>query len=118
MMSFFDWEPNSLPAQAQYFFNIVVVIILADNETMDELIGKGIQTYWNIENITEPRPYVIGLVRLTDEEIAAEGEEFGEELQYIMEIHSHCVVEVDPQLGVSWYNMFNDEESEQDPWRL
>lgn len=107
----------SLPANAQYYFNIVVVTILVSQETMNELFDIDLETYWSIENINEPRPYIVGIIKLNEEELQDLNEEFGTEVTYTMEVYPHCVVEVDQQLGVSWFPMFDDEQ-ELDPWSL
>lgn len=108
-------SPNELPAKAQYYFNIMVIVIMLSHRTLQEVFnGQQITEYWNIENINEPRPYVVGFIGLADEDLY---DEFQEDVSFLIETHPHSVVEVDPNMGITWFTMYDDDE-EIDPWRI
>lgn len=81
----------------------------------------GIINYWNIEHINDPRPYVLGIIGVEEEELDEDEEtpeeEWSELEEMFVELHPHCVVEVHPELGVSWTEMYDD-EGEIDLWRI
>lgn len=115
-MNFFNINPNALPADAQYYFNIAVMLIYVPNsEAMEELCGVDLETYWDISALTEPRPSLMGIIKVDEE---AYQELFADETEYYIEVHPHCVVEVSPTLGIGWYEMFGEDETTYDPWRL
>lgn len=84
---------------------------------MTKCFGPDMESYWSIENITDPRPQAIGFFRLDEEEMAEISEEYGTDVTCSIDCIPHCVVEVDPDLGVSWYPMF-DEYERNDPWSI
>lgn len=93
----------------------MVVVILLPYDTLYEMLeGQRITSYWNIENINDPRPFVIGFIGLTEEELY---EEFQEQVDFMIEMHPHSIVEIDPDMGVSWFTMYDDED-DADPWKL
>lgn len=103
-MSFFNIDPNELP-EANYFFNIFVINIAVRESA--NILNKGLLDYWSIEAILEPRPYVIHFY--IDNNIP-------EDYDWLIESYSHCVLEIHPTLGVSWYDMIDFDTY--DPWDI
>lgn len=110
-MNFFDLDPNACPKDAYYHFNILVIVIYGDPEEM-----MGYEDIWFTDHVTDPRPYAVHFVSIDDETDEYLQEEYGETVQYAIEMYPHCVLEIDPELGVHWYDMY--EEEGEDPWRL
>lgn len=116
-MSFFNINPMSLPKDAQYYFNILIIIIYVSRETMDICYGKDKELIWFLDEITEPRPTAICICALDEEEQQQINEEYQTEVSYSIEMYPHTVLEVDPNLGIGWYPMRSGFE-ESDPWSL
>lgn len=106
-MSFFDEEPMSLPRDGQYYFNILVVCIGVSPQLMQENGFSDLLDIWDIQELTEPRPKIIHIYQ---------DECLDEDIEYEMTYFPHCVVEVSPSLGVSWWDMLDFETD--DPWRI
>lgn len=106
-MSFFDSDPNSCPRDGQYFFNILVVNIGINPNNSNQALGQGIKNLWNIQNIVEPRPYIIHIF---------EDEEIDDDLIFEITMIPHCVVEVSQSLGICWEHMLDFDTD--DPWRI
>lgn len=117
-MNIFNLAPSSMPNDAEYYFNILVVNI-AVRESLQMNSDEFILDIWDISHITSPRPYVIHIYT-EDDEIFDEEQE---EENYIIELVPNAAVEVSPSLGISFYSMFDDEDDEsdiqfEDLWRL
>lgn len=115
-MGFYDYDPMSLPKDAQYYFNILIIQVQVPLDKAEEVFGSpDITSYWNIEGVNEPRPYAVCFY--TEEELfEEEDDEFYEDIEIAsLYLYPHCVIEVDPNLGVSWYNMFDEDYG--DLWR-
>lgn len=106
-MNFFDEDPMSLPCDAQYYFNILVICVAINPQCSDEILGEGIEELTYIDKITDARPCAVFLY--VDDEL-------DDDIEYEMECYPHCVVEVSGQLGVSWWPML--EFDTDDPWRI
>lgn len=118
-MNIFNLTPSSMPNDAEYYFNILVVNI-AVRESLQFNQDEFFSDIWDISHITDPRPYVIHLYA---EEDTILDEEYEENENYIIELFPNVAVEVSPTLGVSFYSMFDDEDDEgdiqfEDLWRL
>lgn len=114
-MNIFNLDPNSMPHDAEYYFNILVV-----NIAVRESLQMGNEDFytdiWDISHITDPRPYIIHLYTEDDEL-------FEDDERYMIMLYSNTAVEVSPTLGVSFYDMFDDDDDEgdiqlEDLWRL
>lgn len=102
---FFDLEPNSLPPGAQFYFNIMVIIVYFSNKA--HLLPDNVQSCWVIDHITDARPYVIDFIRVNS---------LPEDELFEYEEYSHCVVEIDKNGEIGWYDML-DFECE-GPWAI
>ena len=91
-MIFEDFPIESLPAGAQYYFNVLLINV--------PTVDLEFEDYWNIEKICDPRPIAYHFYRVEQEE------------EMVMEIEPNVVIETHPTLGVHWYSMYEDEEDE------
>ncbi len=39
-------------------------------------------------------------------------------MDFALEIYPHCVVEVSPDMEITWFSMYTENDTEPDPWRL
>lgn len=115
-MNIFNIPPSSMPADASYYFNVLVVNI-AVKESLQFGRDEIYSDIWDTSHITDPRPFVIHLY-------AEDDEEFNDDENYIVELITNMAVEISESLGVSFYSMFDDEDDDEgdikpeDLWRL
>lgn len=100
-MPFYDWDPKALPCDAQYFFNILILVIGINPKYQHKYLPNNICEMQYIEKITEPRPYAV-FIFINDD--------LDEDTELDMQCIPHGVVEVSQQLGISWYR--TDDENE------
>lgn len=113
-MSFYDIDPNSLPKEAQYYHNVLIVLVGITPQKWDYEEHKEI---WSLEEITAPRPTVYCFY---SEPELLEQEHDEEEVDFEITIIGHCVVEVCGQ-EVSWYEGMEpprDKFDAKDLWRI
>lgn len=106
-MNFFNEDPDTLPIDGQYYFNILVRTIAINPLVAEQYLGKGIDEACYIEKLTDPRPQLFYC--FVDDEL-------NPDIDYEIESYPHCVVEVSEQLGVSWWEMLDFDT--EDPWRI
>lgn len=104
-MSFFNENPMKLPEGANYYFNILIVNIAV--RTSADILTEGLEEYWDISTILEPRPYVIHFY--IDNNLP-------EDYDWQFECYPHKVLEIHPDLGISWYDMIDF--TSDDPWGI
>lgn len=101
-MTFYEIDPLDFPEGAQFYFNLVVATIEISYES--DILPKEIYDYWYLGGIKESRPFAIYIYRYHGKE----------NNMYNVETYQHCVLEIDPNQEVCWYEML-DYETE-DPW--
>ena len=99
---FYDLDPLSFPIGSQFFFNIVIATIAISYDS--EVLPKEIFDYWYLGGIKESRPFAIYIHR----------DSLARSDRYEVETYTHCVLELDPDQTVCWYDMV-DYDTE-DPW--
>lgn len=114
-MNIFNIPPSSMPTDASYYFNVLVVNI-AVKESLQYGRNEFFSDIWDISHITDPRPFVVHLY-------AEDDNEFDDDENYIVELFANMAVEISQSLGISFYDMFDDEDDEgdiqlEDLWRL
>ena len=101
-MLFFDIEPEGFPAGAQFFFNLVIgIIVIPENST---LLPLDIIDYWYLGGISSSRPFAIHIYR--DERATYN----------LIDAFPHCVLELDKTGEICWYDLVDYETN--DPWEL
>lgn len=106
-MNFFDEDPMSLPRDGQYYFNILVRTIAVNPSLAKKIFPEKIDEICFIGDITQPRPCVT--YTFIDDEL-------DDDIEFEIECHPHCVVEISQSLGVSWWDMLDFDTNE--PWRI
>jgi hypothetical protein len=81
--NFWEWDWKSLPADGKYYFNVLLFVIPFFKDC-------GIEQYWDLEQISEPRPQVT-LFYHEEKETEAKAR-----------IINKAVIEVRPN-EISWY---------------
>lgn len=98
---FFDLDPQSLPRDCEYYFNILVITVAVPVGSLPEAIWEAS----DISRLKDARP--IYLYVYEDEETTEEQ----------IDAYPHCVVEVNTKTDeISWYEMI-DFETER-PWDI
>ncbi|MCM1323963.1 MAG: hypothetical protein NC218_07365 [Acetobacter sp.] len=114
-MNIFNLDPTSMPKDAEYYFNILVINI-AVRESLQDDKEEFYTDIWYIEHITDPRPYIVHVY-------AEEDDFFDEDENYMIELYANMAVEISPSLGISFYDMFDGDDEDgdiqlDDLWRL
>jgi len=101
-MNFYELDPLGFPMGSQFYFNIVIsTIAISYNST---LLPKDVFDYWYLGGVKESRPFAIYIYRNSH----------APENEYEVETFTHCVLELDPDQTLCWYEML-DYDTE-DPW--
>lgn len=100
-MNFYKLDPESLPADARYFHNILVTTIPVRSDDWEW--GEDVIQVCDTSGLTAARPSLVVVYRL-DEEI--------DNLE--IDLYPHAVVEVRDCGEVSWY--MDADEDEDDFW--
>ena len=103
-MTFYEIDPLGFPAGSQFFFNVVVATIAISYES--DILPKEVYDYWYLGGIRESRPFAIYIYRNSGKS------KFDN--SFDVETYTHCVVELDKDQTICWYDMV-DYETE-DPW--
>lgn len=104
---FFDEPYNALPKDAQYYFNILIICIAVSPQYAQEIFQQNIIDMWNIQNINDGRPFAVHIYTT---------HHINKDFEYELQCLPHQVLEVDPKLGISFYEMIDYDTD--DPWRL
>lgn len=108
-MNFFDIKPEALPRDAQYYFNILVIVMSVNQETWNLLTGDmevQVEDIWYIDRITDPEPTIYCIYQEDD---------MDEDTDLEIGMFPHKVVEVSSR-GITWYDMIDFDTD--DPWNL
>lgn len=101
-MTFYDIDPMAFPMGAKFFFNVVITTIAISYKS--DVLPKELYDYWYLGGIQESQPFAIYIYRSQDKT----------DNTYEPEIYTHCVLELDEDQSICWYDMV-DYETE-DPW--
>ena len=99
---FFDIDPMGFPQGASFYYNLVILVISIPFDST--VMPKEFYDLWYIGGITETRPFAIYFFRDPNYK------------KYDYELYSHCVLEIDENGEICWYDMI-DYDTE-DPWIL
>lgn len=113
-MQFYDEHPMHLPNDGEYYFNILVICIAISEDYADEILPEGVEDIWYCDHLTDPRPYAIHFYREDPDEMYDEEEDDCND--YEISYYPHCVVELSPTLGVTWFEMLDFDT--EDLWRI
>lgn len=103
-MYFFDIDPMTLEAGSQFYFNILVhVLLIAEDD--DSIMPLNVYEQWYCQELTAARPKIYGVCRTDD---------LDEDSLYEVECHPHSVVEITKEGEVMWYDMIDFDT--EDPW--
>lgn len=104
-MLFYEIDPLGFPEGAQFYFNLVIATIEISYES--DLLPKEIYDYWYLGGIRDSRPFAIYIYRYSQK---------ANNDKYDITIYEHCVLEIDPNQEVCWYEMVDyDTEDSWDP---
>lgn len=101
-MTFYDIDPLAFPKGAQFFFNIVISTIAISYNS--DILPKELYDYWYLGGIKESQPFAIYIYRSQDKI----------DNNCNPDIYTHCVLEIDPDQSICWYDMVEYET--EDPW--
>ena len=104
-MTFYDIDPMAFPKGSQFFFNVVITTIAISYKS--DLLPDGVFDYWYLGGIKESRPFAIYIYRIPDKQ---------ENQMFFPQIYTHCVLELDQDQTICWYEML-DYETE-DAWEI
>ena len=103
--TFFDLDPNALPADANtFYFNILIKDIALRPGDLELPSITGMSDLWYIDHITDARPWVAHFY--IDKDNADDT---------VVE-YPHCVIEIRDSGEVSWYHMIDYDTD--DRWKL
>lgn len=113
-MSFYDIDPMTLPADAVYYHNVLMVCIgvAPSNWKLD------VEDTWYLDKLQDARP--TACIFYIDEDLEEETDEDGEPIKFEITFINHCVVEVCSDNSVCWYSTQSDESDFdlRDAWRI
>ena len=109
MGDFFDLPKDCFPADAKYYFNILVYEVCVRPGDIESLVGMNTSDVWFLDKILDPRPVAYHFYEDAD----YDWEE--EELDFCIYCFPHSVIETRPS-GISFYNMYG--YPTKDPWSL
>lgn len=113
-MSFYDINPISLPKQATYYHNVLMICIGVTPELWPV---QNVTDIWYLDQITSARPtaYLFYL----EPKLEQEEDEDGELMDFDISIINHCVVEI-CENSVCWYSTEdeNDDFDLKDAWKI
>lgn len=104
---FFDEPYSQLPQDAQYYFNVLILCIAISPQFAQEIFQNNIVDMWDIQKVTDARPIAIHIY-ITHH--------INKDFDYEIQCLPHQVLEIDPKIGVSFYEMIDYNTN--DPWRL
>ena len=104
-MTFYDIDPMAFPKGSQFFFNVVITTIAISYES--DLLPDGVFDYWYLGGIKESRPFAIYIYRIPDKR---------ENQIFFPQIYTHCVLELDQDQTICWYEMLDYETD--DAWEI
>lgn len=104
-MNFFDEDLKN--TDNEYYFNVLVTTIAINQNCTNRYLDSGINEITYIEKITSPKPQIVYC--FVDNEL-------DKDLEYEILNFPHCVVEVDAEKGIYWWNMIDFDTD--DPWRI
>lgn len=103
---FFEEPYLSLPKDAQYYFNVLIICIALAPDYAEELFGNNsIVDLWDIQRVNDARPVAIHTYVSRN---------LNKDFDYEIECFPHQVVEVTD--NVAFYDMIDYDTD--DPWRL
>ena len=90
-MNFYD-----IPTEgAQFYHNVTVIVVSVAEDIWDE----DFDSIWYLDQLTAPEPKAI-LFFKEEREIINDDEQ---ECDWLLDYYENCIVEVDPDGTVSWY---------------
>lgn len=104
---FFDEPYSQLPQDAQYYFNVLILCIAVSPQFAQEMFQNNIVDMWDIQKVTDARPIAVHIY-ITHH--------INKDFDYEIQCLPHQVLEIDPKIGVSFYEMID--YNTDDPWRL
>lgn len=114
-MSFYNIDPMTLPAEAIYYHNVLMICvgIIPENWSFNDT-----NEIWYLDQVTSARP--TAYIFYPDEELEEDIDDEGNPLDFEITLIPHCVVEVCDNNSVRWYSTQSDEDDFdlKDAWRI
>lgn len=86
-----------IPAEgAQFYHNVIVIVVSVAEDIWDE----DFDSIWYLDQLTAPKPKAI-LFFKEGREIINDADE--QECDWLLDYYENCIVEIDPNGTVSWY---------------
>ena len=89
---------NSLAEGAQFYHNVTVIVISVAEDIWDE----DFDSIWYLDQLTAPESKAI-LFFKEEREIINDDCDDEQECDWLLDYYENCIVEVDPDGTVSWY---------------
>ena len=92
---------DSLAEGAQFYHNVTVIVISVAEDIWDE----DFDSIWYLDQLTAPEPKAILFLKeereiINDADVDCDDEQ---ECDWLLDYYENCIVEVDPDGTVSWY---------------
>lgn len=91
-MNFYDIPAEAFPKDAQFYHNVTVIVFSVAEDIWDE----DFDSIWYLDQLTAPESKAI-LFFKEKREIINEADD------WLLDYYENCIVEVDPDGTVSWY---------------
>lgn len=104
-MNFCDIPAKAFPEGAQFYHNVTVIVVSVAEDIWDE----DFDSIWYLDQLTAPDPKAI-LFFKEEREIINDADvdvfydcDDEQECDWLLDYYENCIVEVDPDGTVSWY---------------
>ena len=98
-MNFRDSLVEAFPEGAQFYHNVTVIVISVAEDIWDE----DFDSIWYLDQLTAPEPKAILFFKEEREIINNADCDDEQECDWLLDYYENCIVEVDPDGTVSWY---------------
>ena len=104
-MNFCDMPTEAFPEGAQFYHNATVIVFAVAEDIWDE----DFDSIWYLDQLTIPEPKAILFFKeerevINDADVDAfQACDDEQECDWLLDYYENCVVEVDPDGTVSWY---------------
>lgn len=103
-MNFCDIPAEAFPKGAQFYHNVTVIVFSIAEDIWDE----DFDSIWYLDQLTAPESKAIlffkeerEIINDTDVDIFYDCDE--QECDWLLDYYENCIVEVDPDGTISWY---------------
>lgn len=98
-MNFHGIPAETFPEGAQFYHNVTVIVFAVAEDVWDE----DFDSIWYLDQLTAPDPKAILFYQEKIEFINDDNDDDDEECEWLLDYYENCIVEIDPNGTVSWY---------------